>query len=117
MKNNRTWVALGACVLLCLSFLLIFFGRNAKADANWGFSLSNLDKSCKPCDDFYQFAMGGWMKSNPIPPEYPTWGTFTELREKNITNMRTILEAAEKSTAAAGTNERKIGDYYASCMD
>jgi len=41
----------------------------------WGFSTANLDRSCKPCDDFYQFAMGGWMKDNPVPAEFPTWGS------------------------------------------
>src|SRR6266436_3108341 len=84
---------------------------------SWGFNTANLDKTCKPCDDFYQFAMGGWMKSNPIPPEYSSWGSFTVLADKNQQALRQILEAAEKSDATAGSNERKIGDFYASCMD
>ena len=83
----------------------------------WGFDTANLDKTCKPCDDFYQFAMGGWMKSNPIPPEYSTWGSFSQLLDKNQQNLRQILEAAEKQKTAAGSNEQKIGDFYASCMD
>ena len=83
----------------------------------WGFDTANLDKTCKPCDDFYQFAMGGWMKANPIPPEYSTWGSFSQLLDKNQQNLRQILEAAEKQPAAAGSNEQKIGDFYASCMD
>ena len=84
---------------------------------SWGFDTANLDKTCKPCDDFYQFAMGGWMKSNPIPPEFATWGTFTQLADKNQENLRQILEAAESAKAAPGSNEQKIGDFYASCMD
>jgi putative endopeptidase len=88
------------------------------ADAGyWGFNTANFDKTCKPCDDFYQFAMGGWMKANPIPAEYSTWGTFTQLRDNNLTAMRTILEAAAKANAPAGSNEQKIGVFYASCMD
>ncbi|MGB2670852.1 MAG: M13 family metallopeptidase [Candidatus Acidiferrum sp.] len=83
----------------------------------WGFDTANLDKTCKPCDDFYQFAMGGWMKSNPIPPEYSTWGSFSQLLDKNQQNLRQILEAAEKQQPAEGSNEQKIGDFYASCMD
>ena len=85
--------------------------------SSWGFDTANLDKTCKPCDDFYQFAMGGWMKSNPIPPEFPTWGTFAQLADKNQQNLRQILEAAESAKAALGSNEQKIGDFYASCMD
>jgi len=84
---------------------------------SWGFDTVNLDKTCKPCDDFYQFAMGGWMKSNPIPPEYSSWGTFTQLADKNQQNLRQILEAAVSANARPGSNEQKIGDFYASCMD
>src|SRR5712692_7522717 len=84
---------------------------------SWGFDTANLDKTCKPCDDFYQFAMGGWMKSNPIPPEYSSWGTFTQLADKNQQNLRQILDEAVNAKAATGSNEQKIGDFYASCMD
>src|SRR5208283_3363745 len=118
MNRRRNLLALSAAVLLALSLVLILSaGLAANADAPWGFSLSNLDPSCKPCEDFYKFAMGGWMEKNPIPAEYPSWGTFTELRDHNLTAMRTILDAAVSSNAPAGTNERKIGDFYASCMD
>ncbi len=89
----------------------------ASGDRSWGFDTANLDKTCKPCDDFYKFAMGGWMKSNPIPPQYSSWGTFTQLADKNQQNLRQILEAAEQAKAKPGSNEQKIGDFYASCMD
>src|SRR5260370_39078938 len=73
--------------------------RAAASPAYWGFDTANLDKTCKPCDDFFQFAMGGGMKSNPIPPEYSTWGSFTGLADKNQQALRPILEAAEKPDA------------------
>jgi putative endopeptidase len=102
------------CALLGISAGSV---RKAAGDAPWGFSLTNLDRTCKPCDDFYQFAMGGWMKANTIPAEYSTWGSFTVLRDKNLSGMRTILENAANSKAAPGSNEQKIGDFYSSCMD
>jgi putative endopeptidase len=117
MNNKPGRKALGAGLILCLSCALILVVRSVNADANWGFSMSNLDKTCKPCDDFYQFAMGGWMKSNPIPPEYSTWGSFTVLRDKNLTDLRAILESVAKENAPAGTNKQKIADFYGSCMD
>src|SRR5260370_34326594 len=61
---------------------------------SWGFATANFDKTYKPCDDFYQFAMGGRMKSNPIPPEYSTWGTLTQPADKNHQNPRRILNDA-----------------------
>src|SRR6266478_1494519 len=91
--------------------------RAADSPSYWGFDTANLDKTCKPCDDFFRFAMGGWMKSNPIPPEYSTWGSFSVLADKNQQALRNILDAAEKSGAPAGSNERKVADFYASCMD
>ena len=83
-----------------------------------GFDAANLDRTCKPCDDFYQFAVGGWLKNNPIPPEYPEWGSFITLADKNEQALRGILEAAAANRSAApGSNEQKIGDFFASCMD
>ena len=120
MKYGRSaGVLLLLSIVACCAVLTVFAGSATRAagDAPWGFSLSNMDKTCKPCDDFYQFAMGGWMKANPIPAEYPTWGTFTELRDKNLAGMRTILESASNSKVVAGSNDQKIGDFYASCMD
>ena len=91
---------------------------SGRADGSgWGFSEANLDRSCKPCDDFNQFAMGGWMKNNPIPAEYPNWGSFTMLADRNQASMRVILEEAAKANAASGSNQQKIGDFYSSCMD
>jgi len=110
-------------VFAMAGLILLVFGAaeialaGADTPGYWGFDTANLDKSCKPCDDFYRFAMGGWMKANPIPPEYSTWGSFTVLLDKNQQNLRGILEAATKANAPAGSNERKIGDFYASCMD
>src|SRR5260370_21601099 len=108
--------------LLCLAAIILAFngGRTAKAaedNPSHGYDLNNLDKTCKPCDDFFQFANGGWLKSSPIPAEYPVWGSFVTLADKNQTALREILEAAANASAAPGSTEQKIGDFYASCMD
>jgi putative endopeptidase len=113
------------CILVVVSVLAVSLAgigldgspNTADQPKSWGFDTRNLDKTCKPCDDFYQFAMGGWMKANPIPPEYPAWGSFSELADKNQQNLRQILETAAGAKAAPGTSEQKIGDFYASCMD
>jgi putative endopeptidase len=90
----------------------------ANEQAGHGFDLANLDRSASPCDDFFQFADGGWVKNHPIPAAYPSWGTFNKLREDNENALRKILdEAAADKSAKAGSNWQKIGDFYASCMD
>jgi len=83
-----------------------------------GFDLANVDRTVKPCDDFYQFAAGGWIKNNPIPPAYSQWGSFNILHNRNEDALHQILEEASKDKSAApGSNWQKIGDFYASCMD
>ena len=122
MRNRKYPLAIIVAFVLFVGIALVSEGLRASVKAAgdtsyWGFDTANLDKTCKPCDDFYQFAMGGWMKSNPIPPEYSTWGSFSRLLDKNQQNLRQILDATDSSKAASGSNEQKIGDFYASCMD
>ena len=92
--------------------------RGADEKSAHGFDLTNLDRSVKPCDDFYQFSSGGWMKNNPIPSDHSTWATFSKLNAANEDALHTILEeSAKDKSAAPGSNRQKIGDFYASCMD
>jgi hypothetical protein len=83
-----------------------------------GFDTSDLDTTCKPCADFYQYATGGWRAHNPIPPAYSSWGQFNLLGDRNQQILRQILEhAAQDRHSAPGSIEQKIGDFYGSCMD
>ena len=56
-----------------------------------GVDLTILDKTCKPCEDFFNFANGEWLKKNPVPAAYPSWGRFNELAERNREQLRGIL--------------------------
>ncbi len=82
-----------------------------------GFDLGAIDRKANPCDDFYQFACGTWLKNNPIPNDHATWGRFSELDERNRAILRQILEEAAAGAKTGDANLQKIGDYYASCMD
>jgi predicted metalloendopeptidase len=93
----------------------------AAATRSGGLDPANMDSTVQACRDFYQYADGGWVRKNPVPAEYPEWGSFSELEERNRESLHRILEKAAKdakdSSGAKRTDNQKIGDFYASCMD
>jgi putative endopeptidase len=82
-----------------------------------GIDLGAIDRAASPCNDFYQYACGTWMKNNPIPPDQSTWGRFAELIERNRETLTNILEKAGDEKLPRSAPEQKIGDEYASCMN
>ncbi|TVT39358.1 M13 family metallopeptidase [Hymenobacter setariae] len=83
-----------------------------------GINLANIDTSVQPCEDFYHYANGAWLKNNPVPAAETRWGAFNELANNNQAVERRILEkAAANRTAKPGSNDQKVGDFYAAAMD
>src|SRR5436309_12951556 len=98
--------------------LLVSFGLTATFGQASRYDVANMDPKTSACADFYQYANGGWLAANPIPAAYSAWGVANILNEKNRDVVHEILEAAAKNTAAKkGSNEQKVVDYYASCID
>lgn len=87
-----------------------------QATAPVSFDKSAMDLTSHPCQDFYQYACGGWRESHPLPADKARYGRFDELREYNRTLLRSILEDASKP-GKHSPNERKVGAFYAACMD
>jgi putative endopeptidase len=77
-----------------------------------------LDRATAPCDDFYEFACGGWIARTEIPPDRAVWGRgFSELQERSLRHLREILEAAAAGRPSSEPFGDKLGAYWASCMD
>lgn len=81
------------------------------------FLAANIDPSVNPGVDFFQYANGGWLKRNPIPASESNWGIGNVVREQLYVNLRQINEQSASTAAAPGTDQQKIGDFWATAMD
>jgi putative endopeptidase len=94
---------------------------SAQEPASRPLNRANLDTTCAPCTDFYEFANGGWLKSHTIPPDKSNLGSFGMLGDKNqeIVQKIVIDDAllVRDGEAKPGSNDFKIGTFYAACMD
>jgi len=83
-----------------------------------GLELANFDKATPACTDFYAYANGRWLRNNPVPAAYSSWGTFTELEKRNSDRLKAIaIEAAARVDAPAGSPEALVGAFYAAAID
>ncbi len=83
-----------------------------------GPDLGALDRGVAPCDDFYQFACGGWMKATPVPDDEASWvRSFSVIHEQNQMALRSILESDARGEAQGDAYSRQLGDFWATCMD
>src|ERR1700761_1993056 len=89
---------------------------NAASASKSGLDLGAIDTSANPCQNFFQYACGNWVKKNPIPADESRWGRFNELLDRNELTLRSIAEDSEKHESRSALDQ-KIGAFYGSCMD
>jgi putative endopeptidase len=83
-----------------------------------GFELSNIDSTVNANDNFYDYAVGNWVKNNPIPDDQVRWGAFTILREEANDQVKTIIdETLKKAGDLNNSLAGKVGTFYKVGMD
>jgi putative endopeptidase len=87
------------------------------ASQTHGISVPNMDPSVKPGDDFYDYANGGWIKRTEMPADRARIGVFTKLADLSNKRTATLIEELAKSSAPAGSSDRKVADLYNSYMN
>ncbi len=112
--SSRTKIFLAP---LLLPLLIYSISGAASMAGQPGFKLDNIDLNISPKINFFSYANGNWIKSNPIPENESRWGTFNILRKNNTRQVRYILEAASENNLSGSSDVKKIGDFYATGMD
>jgi putative endopeptidase len=119
-SNNRFCALRGAALLLGMAF-----GSAAVSEAEpamtarpiHGVDLAGLDRSVAPGADFFAYANGNWLKRTEIPPDRRAYSISSMLEELTSQRTAALIQEAARRKSPAGSEARKIGDYYSSFLD
>ena len=103
--------------LTSLMVMAIALGSCQNNQLGIGIKLDNMNDSVAPGTDFYQYACGGWMKSNPLSSEYSRFGSFDVVAENNKEQIKSLIEELSAKDNERGSIAQKIGDLYKMSMD
>ena len=108
---------LASCATLSTIALCPIAIPQVAATADTGITLSNMDPSVRPGDNFFLYANGGYVNRTKIPPDRAGLNVFTVLSDTSDQRVAAIIQDATKAQAPAGSNEAKIADLYRSYMN
>jgi len=81
-----------ACALLLSLAVATIFGQSPST-----FDLANIDKNTQACNDFFQYAVGGWLARNPIPAAFPSWGVDSAWTIRTATSCARFSKRPRKT--------------------
>ena len=125
MQHRIGWILTTALIVGCNAQAPSATDANAPAAASTantaptaiGVDLAGIDKNTKPGDDFEEYANGAWRSKTEIPADRASTGTFLKVFEVAEKRNADLIQNAGKANPAAGTDARRIADYYAAYMD
>jgi putative endopeptidase len=105
-------LALAAAIILCYAQAALC----AESGNGLVLEAQTMDRSADPCTDFFQFANGKWLANNPIPSDRARYGAYDEVSERNLADLKTLVEAAANAEIRDNAT-RLVGYFYHSGMD
>lgn len=76
-----------------------------------------MDKTVNPCEDFFRYTCGNWIRKNPIPADQASWDVYAKLGTENLQYLWGILLEAGDGARKRTQEEQQIGDFFHACMD
>jgi putative endopeptidase len=116
-KRARAVLAAAGVAGLCLGAAAESTAASMAAPGDAGQPFSGRDDKVPPGVDFFAYANGGWIRDTPIPADRSTFGIGAELQEQSDKRTADLIREAASSDAPAGSDQRRIGDYFTSYMD
>lgn len=119
-SDTRSFALRGAAVLLGMAFGSAAVSESGSVTTTpevHGIDLAAIDRSVAPGADFFAYANGNWLKKTEIPPDRRAYSISSALEELTTQRTAALIKEVASRKAPAGSEERKIGDYYSSFMD
>ncbi len=79
--------------------------------------VSSMDRTANPCEDFFRYSCGNWIRNNPIPADQASWDVYAKLATENEQYLWGILNVAGDTSRKRTQQEQQIGDFFHACMD